>query len=224
MKRLLFCAFLGSGCVGTDVGNPQTDSDLDLTFSIDVETQTQIQGLHQNGIHLTKVQMILESVELQKGCDDERIVSKGPFVIDLLEETTITLLNSGPGTYCRVAFHFGERTKSDSTWLVLDGSVGEDVEFRIEGKRHETLTINGNSNLFLDADGTSLNLSFAIFQALETINSESDSPVLISEDSNIPLYNTIRQEIRNTARLFKDNNRNQVVDADERTPVGLPIP
>ncbi len=96
MKRLLFCAFLVSGCVGTDVGNPQTDSDLDLTFSIDVETQTQIQGLHQNGIHLTKVQMILESVELQKDCDsDELIVSNGPFVIDLLEKTTIALQNSG---------------------------------------------------------------------------------------------------------------------------------
>lgn len=224
MKRVLLCVWVISGCVGTDVGNPQTDSDVELTFSVETHTESQVQALQQQGIELAKATMILESVELRKECSgEEGIITTGPFVIDLLEETTIKLQNAGPGTYCRASFHFADRIKTITPWLVLEGTLPDGTVFSVEGKRGEVLTLNGNADLILDDDGTSLNLSFDVFDTLSDLEG-SDTPLLISEDSNIPAYNAIRQNLRTSVLLYKDSNRNRVVEADEKTPVGLPLP
>lgn len=217
MKRFL-PAILLIGCVGTDVGNPQDEPEVDLTVTLETDFQTQTQALTHEGYTVEIVEATLESIELRKDCDsDLAALTEGPFVLDLLESQDVAVKNLGAGTYCRASMSFGAAKKPDERWFYVEGTLPNDNEFVIQAVRAETFVFNGRNNFIVDADGASLNLRFDVIGWLKSVDLPDESPLVISEDSNVPLYQQFRQSLKQQAKLFKDNRQNP--DIPEWTPV-----
>jgi len=207
MKRIL-PAILLIGCVGTDVGNPQDEPQVDLTVTLETDFETKAQALTHEGYTIEIAEATLESIELRKSCESaEAAVTQGPFNLNLLMSEEVAVNNQGSGTYCRASLAFGASKKPDERWLYVEGTLPNDNSFTIKAVRSELFIFNGRNNFVVDAEGTSLNLRFDVIGWLKTVELPDESPLVISEDSNVPLYQQFRQALKRDAKLLKDNRR-----------------
>lgn len=224
MKRLIPILILASGCVGTDVGNPQDKNDVDVTITLETDFQTTTQALEAEGFSIIEANATLFAVELSKSCDaDESALTQGPFPVGLLNAESIPVETQGPGTYCKATFSFGEANKPLENWLEISGTLPDEREFRIEAKRSEKLNFNGRESFVVDEDGASFNLSFEALNWLKDAALPDENPVIISDNSNAALYNQFRQYFREQSKLYKDTNRDNIIGPDERNPIADPM-
>lgn len=220
MKRLIPILILASGCVGTDVGNPQDNNDVDVTITLETDFQTTTQTLEAEGFSIIEANATLFAVEMSNNCDaDESALTEGPFPVDLLVAESIPVETQGPGAYCKATFSFGEANKPLENWLEISGTLPDEREFRIEAQRSEKLIFNGRDSFVVDENGASFNLSFDALNWLKDAALPDEDPVIISDTSNAALYNQFRQYFRDQSRLYKDSNRDNIIGPDERNPI-----
>lgn len=219
MKRLIPILLFASGCVGTDVGNPQDDN-VDVTITLETDFQSTSQALESEGFSIVEANATLFAVEMSNNCDaDDSALTEGPFPVDLLVAEKIPVKTQGRGTYCKATFSFGEANKPLENWLEISGTLPDEREFRIEAQRSEKLIFNGRESFVIDEEGASFNLSFDALTWLKEANLPDENPVIISDNSNAALYNQFRQYFRDQSKLYKDSNRDNVIGPDERNPI-----
>lgn len=220
-----------TGCVGTDVGNPQDSTDgSELLIGTDPELETTVQGLTYRGIELDSAYVLVESVDLKADCENEgeTLRTDGPFVVDLLAptKTRIPLRDDGGEEFCQLRLHFSP-TKDQSVpaglaghWLAVEGTLSDGSPFSITATRSERLQFVGRAAPISLEAGLLANLSLVnwIAENLDGL----DEAVSLDDDTPGQLQNALRLEIRTRSRLYLDTDKNGKVDPDTPAPIALP--
>lgn len=204
-----------------------------------------------SGVALTEARIVLRNIDLDPlaACQAEAaspqadnfesgFTFEGPFVIDLLNDTSLPPANRIPipsDTYCEIGLDFNRLGKEEApegiptddpiigSALIVRGSrddgtpflvrLNEDDRFKLEGTSPDGFAIEsvpGGTLLFISFDlsawFTGVDLNAAVV---------SNGMIVIDHDENAGLRSMIVENIKHSARLFKDLNGNGVLDGDE---------
>ena len=230
-----FFVFALTGCVGTDVGNPQDSPENELRFVAEpVETETQMQALSQGGVQITDAWVVVDAIDLREDCSRVGArISEGPFAVDLLDTLApgVPLDAEGSDSFCQMRIDF--KASKDlgpeelhGRWLWIRGERADGVPFEITASKDETLAFVGRSAR-LDF-GQRQNHFVAGFPFIKWIadgglDTEPGDALVVDESQTPSTYQHFKQGFRDTARLYKDDDGDKELTAEELIPVGVPV-
>ncbi len=233
---LLLLLIAAPSCVGTDVGNPQQDkADVELEFAGYAETQQSALTL-ESDLQIERAWIVLSQFRFQSESEcgtDGPFDATEPVVVDLLADEPsyeAPIFTKPAGDYCKLDLGFTsleadqlpEGAPSDLAGLsvLVEGQRADGVEFRFEGEFDELFHLNGAVQSFRLEEGRQhLIVGFALNEwinesKLDRI--EDEAPILINSESNSEFLGDFSASVKRSANLFRDENGNRRLDADER--------
>lgn len=225
----LLCAVSYSGCTGTEIGNPQ-DSAVNLEL-VAYEAPPQGQALTlRNGVTLDEAWLAFDEIRLRPSasCNGEtRVDLQGPIVVELrsgTERPALRLVRAA-ARYCRVELRLGrlrEATGDAPAALVgasvlIRGRRADGIPFELRDDLSETLRVEGDFSL--TAANEALVVGFDVGRwllasSLDTAQVEGDR-ITIDREHNAALRDEIIGELRRAIDLYRDENRDGALQADE---------
>ncbi len=235
-----------SGCVGTDVGNPQDDSpedrektDAELRFEgVDRPPQPKALTL-PGGFVLDEAWMAVDGAGLRPdGECSERAPRQADrsLVVDLLaDETTrrTVLPEVEAGRYCGLDVYLApvsesEHDETDSLpgamvghSVLLAGERGDGTEFRLEADLERRIAIRADAEGFvLSPDRRQFLLVAALRSWIDRERldefADGDGPIVIDAERHPDAYEHFREAVGETIFLYRDTNGNGQLEPDER--------
>lgn len=226
------------GCVGTEVGNPGTvDASIEFTVLPAPPGSLVIAG----GVTIDEAWLVLDDFELRRaencnGADEVEL--EMPAFVEIISGRELpsppTLIENS-GAFCRLEMKFeppdlspadplpeGVPDSIRSHSVLVLGHTANGVPFRIEGEFSDRLRFRTESDdPFLLEDGAhrlfvgfDLHAWFADVD-LETAEISSDNTILLSSEDNTQLFNTFGNAFGRSPTLFRDANRNGVLEDSE---------
>ena len=118
---LIACLAL-TGCVGTDVGNPEAPTEeegTEFVFTTEVVNDPTLSGLTVRGATLNEAWVTIDSVELRRDCSASNAeIFDGPFFIDLLAEEKMPIpVELGTQDYCRLTINLSPFVTPENKFL-----------------------------------------------------------------------------------------------------------
>lgn len=241
MKRitlhiLLAIMLLAPSCVGTDVGNPQDEpTQVELDFTGYAETQSGALVLESNA-RIDTAWVVLSQFRFRNvdDCETEDLpydVTE-PVVVDLLadEPTYLSPVFAKPaGEYCKLDVGFATvdaEALPDSApaglagvSVLVEGVRADGVEFRIEAGVDDDFELKGALHDFELVGEQNLIVAFALdgwLNESQLDKIDGQDPIVISETQNAELMGSFRSSVKRSARLFRDENNNRRLDANEK--------
>lgn len=232
---LLFMSIWLSGCVVTDVGNPQTSPEKTETplklVAYDSTANTDLANALTLAIGLEVTHAWVSIDELQaEGCEVNGVepdeLEFAPFFVDLISGRAYPepIKLASDSTFCELSMEIKPAEG------VLPGGVPADMQglsimvrairrdgtpVQVRGDFSETLRLRGDVNL---RDMDSLFVGFAanewFDENVQALLAE-DGAVVIDPDTNTDTYDLFRASFKNSSRLFRDENRDGELDDDE---------
>lgn len=226
-----------SGLLGTDTGNP---------------TVAKIQFVGQgSGVMLTEARIVVKAIDFdpmplclteeeteEEGTDDDDEDLPGPFVVDLLANSSIPDTDSFEivsGSFCEMDLDFDRLDEADvpdgidaddpivGNALILEGMrddgipfevrLSQDDKFKLAANSADGFTIEGSESETLLFVGFDLEIWFTGVD-LDSA-AVSDGVILMDDENNTDLRAAIVANIKQSARLYIDLNANGVLDDDE---------
>ncbi len=232
---MLFSIWL-TGCVVTDVGNPQTTTPQETKTPLklvayDSSPKTELPNALTlaNGLEVTHAWVSIDELQA-KSCDvdggEPADVTFAPFFVNLLTGQAFPEpINLASGdTFCELSM---ELKASDD---VLPGGVPADMRglsvmiravrtdgtpVHVRADFSETLRLKGEVNLrSLDALLVGFAANEWFDEDVQTLPAEN-GVVLVDPDTNADTYESFRDSFKNSSRLFRDEDRNGELDDDE---------
>ena len=211
--------FFVAGCVGTDVGNPET-SPSELEFVVP-ETQTNTQALMAAGWTIKTLEVHVDglgAVSTTAPNAELNLVS-GPAKIDLVGLSTLIEFNSNVETVEQMEIRF---ERESAPWLEAEFVAADGRVIFIEASNPNRIRYAGEIPL---KDG----LLFSTHPVLpwlseeEVLLAELPNESVISETSEPRLFRSFLRAFAPNAKLFLDKDKNSKLDLDDQT-VGIPEP
>jgi hypothetical protein len=239
VKSAAFLLVLSTACsphAGTDTGNPTSlgikvvglNSGVTLT-----EARIVLRDIDMDPLAACQAEAASPTSDFESG-----FTFAGPFVIDLLNDTSLPPAGKIPipsGTYCEIGLDFNRLGKEEApegilsddpiigSALIVRGSrddgtpflvrLNEDDRFKLEGTSPDGFAIESVPG------GTLLFISFDLSAWFEGVDLNaavvSDGMIFIDHDDNAGLRSMIVENIKRSARLFKDLNGNGILDPEE---------
>ncbi len=225
-------------CGGSEVGNPQM---VELRVAgIDSTARLNARAL-SGGLSLTEARLVLSELRFrplsacasstQEGND---IRFQGPYVADLLTDSAIPKFGSSEipsGDYCRIELKLDKLSSDESPVgpsdpivnhsVIAKGSVlggtpfkvtlEIDQEFRLENATGFPIGSHGSSIFFLAFDLENW------FKGVDLASlPETGGTILVDKDHNQEWLDTITLNIKQSARLFQDQNDDGTLEDSER--------
>jgi hypothetical protein len=228
-------AFVGIQFVGIQKSSPEKFSTKFLPF----------------GITLTEARIVLKEIDLEPlvSCQTEEGTIRpesidvevdfvGPFVVDLLDNTSIPNVDNiqvPPGRYCEVELNFDKLEKENvpdgispddpivENALLIQGMRQDGIPFLVRFKEDDRFKLEGRSPIGFTIAGdrqiTQFFVSFDFNTWFTGVDLESavlsDGVILIDDENNAALKALIVENIIHSSRLFKDLNNDGVLEDDE---------
>lgn len=236
VHMLVATMFLAMSCVGTDVGNPQDEpAQIELEFAGYAETQAGGLTL-ESGLRIDSVWMVLSQFRFRSvdDCETEALPYDitEPVIVDLLageptyEAPTFT---KPAGEYCKLDIGFS-RVSADALpdsaprelaglSVLVEGARADGVEFRIEADMDDEFELKGALKDFELTGEQHLIIAFALdtwLNEAQLDNVNDQDPIVINAQQNSELMGSFRASLKRSARLFRDNNNNRRLDANEK--------
>lgn len=256
----LFCMGFGfhwlGGCVGqpgTDTGNP---SSVGIKFVGTRDTSLQkLSALASSpGADITEARIVLKNLDMDPlstcltvgqetpGPDEFNFELLGPFVINLLDNTSIPALDvfqisSGP--YCEIDLTFDPIESQDlpkeispedpivGNALLVRGARQDGTNFVVRLKHDDRFRLEASSPTgFEIADSNGVARFFVSFDLttwltgvdLDSATVSADGTIHIDDANNNALLTPIVQNVIHSARLFRDLNGNGILEPEEELP------
>ena len=229
-NRLIFClvaALASSGCVGTEVGNPQ-DNESEVTVEFTAEPQDPRALTLSNGIDISEAWMGVEEVGLRESsrCEDsERFDDESPFAVELITGEEIpgaAMLTQTATSFCRLELELESVAESipgapealGEASIYMIGTLEDGTPFEVLAEVTETVRLQGP----FDAAGTTrLLVSFdlqnwLIPEDFEGIEPDANGTLILDPEVAGDVNERIAQAVLESARLIRDNNENGVLD------------
>ena len=231
------CLLLGAGCSspqgGTDVGNGRTIK-LDLqAFEPTVVTTRSLEL--SEGVRVDTAFMVIDRVRLVPGSDcssedDQEVDVSGPLVADLIDGIVLgdSAFHTTSSEFCelKIGLHDLELSESppdtppvlEGLSLRVTGAREDGVPFLVESKLNERFELNAKAGSFSLTDAMArIIVGFRVNDwvtalALETLG---DQPIVVSEQSNQDELHDFENAVKDSARLFRDQNDDGNLDASE---------
>ena len=206
--------WLAASCVGTDVGNPQTQSEIEFV----VPTRTTTLELGAENYTINTFRLHVSNATAAHGCNGrpESVAPSG--YIDFLQMTKLTVVTNAD-VICRLQISFA---KEGDSWLDLAFTHTDGRVIHVEATKPDSLKYRGEIPL----GGPTLFSSHPVldwFVGEKVALDALPDGAVINEDSYAPLHRSLLKSLLPDARLLVDANQNEGLDdADEE--VALPEP
>lgn len=223
------------GCSGTDVGNGRTRLNL-LGYEQPTRALTLASGVRIDSLHA-----VVRRVRLQPGTlcdnDDGEIDIERVLVSDLVGQGLLNpreqrewTLNSDTFCELRLDFHrleAGEPVPAGTPPELVDRTIRmqgvrqDGVPFVVESEISEELELEARNGSFeLPKLDSSIILAFELSSwvaALE-LDALGAGPILVNKDSNAEQLQQFEDAVKLSMRLFRDDNGDDDLSADEHAP------
>ncbi len=229
----MFIALLAaaSGCVTTEVGNPQTDSDVAVAFtgfdeeSTDPPVLMRQSFIFRSGVVFTEAWLSLPLVELRfaDDCagDDSRL--EGATFVELVsgqELPALPTITSSAQQLCRLEMEVGPTVSVPTgvpedlagASILIRGTNADGVPFELRDTLEERFRLDGPYDL--DGDESFL-VGFALadwLRAADVAAVADEDPVLIDIASRPAVIEGFRERVSDSADLFRDEGGDGLLD------------
>lgn len=239
MKRLgaLLVLALSAGCTGSHVGNP-----AELTLALTGFDGSAPGALTLgSGIVVDEAWVVLDRVRLRTaeecGRHDETTDVPAPLAAELVSGRMLPArpeLAARPTTYCRVELQFDDLDEGvlegvppdlAGRSVLVRGARADGVAFELATDVKDSFRLDAEDDPFaLPAGATGLLVGFAMDEWLDAaelagaeVGTRDGAPfVTIDDRANSGLHDSFRDAVRESARLFRDENRDGQLNASER--------
>jgi hypothetical protein len=239
-------AALAAGCTGSHVGNP-SELTLALTGFDGSEPGALTLG---SGVVVDEAWVVLDRVRLRTAEDcgrrDEATDVPAPLAAELVSGRMLPArpeLAASATRYCRVELRFDDLDEGDLDGVPADlpgrsilvrGARADGVAFELSTDAKDPFRLDAEDEPFALPEGaTGLLVGFAMDEWLDAaaldgaeVGTRDGAPFITIDDrDNGALHDTFRAAVRESARLFRDENRDGQLNASERALVlGLGVP
>jgi hypothetical protein len=246
---LLFCWFAcaAAGCTGSHIGNPTARLSLALTGYDSADSG---ELTLSSGITVDEAWLVLDRVRLRTaeecGRRDDSTDVPAPIAAELVGDVMLPgrpVLEAQATDYCRVELRFdglepealeGAPAELSGRSILVHGERADGVAFEVAGELVDSFRLDAQETPFALPEGDAgLVVGFAMDEWLDgtaldaaDVGTRDGAPfIAIGAGDNEPLFRGFRDAIRESARLFRDDDRDGRLDASERTEVlGVGIP
>jgi hypothetical protein len=237
MKRLLFVLlFVGAtlpGCVGTDVGNPETDVEVDVKGYDDSDTAPNALTL-PSGLRIESAWISMSQFEFRRGedCSKSTDIVDQPILVDVIANQTVSerpMFSTDAGDYCRLDAGFvpwetdvpeGAPDAIEGYSVVVEGARADGTDFIVRSDMDMPLQLADQNSVFALREGTErLIIGFAVNEwfnenLLDMIDADEE-PIIIDSSSHPAVYAQFNNALRRSSRLFRDSNADNALDISE---------
>ena len=243
----LAAAALAAGRTGSHVGNPTAQLSLALTGYDAAEPGALTLS---SGVEVSEAWVVLDRVRLRTadecGKHDETTDVPAPLAAELVASRMLPALpelEALATSYCRVELRFhdldadglpGAPADLPGRSILVRGVRADGVAFEIAADVRDAFRLDAEDMPFQIATGDGgLLVAFAMdewldataLEAAEVGTRDGEPFVTIDEASNGPLYAAFRDAVRESARLFRDQDSDGHLDASEKEHVlGIGVP
>lgn len=200
-----------SGCVGTDVGNPSTES-ATVEFVVP-EVETAAQALSAEGWNIKRLEVQVQSINVETGCDSETYVevTRQPEQLDLVGANRRISFQAPVPQTCKMEVNFG----ADNTpWLLAEFVHTTGTRILIEGTAPDRIKYAGNVPL----ENRLLFSTHPILPWFTEAKTELEAlpdGTRLTETENPQLYRSFLRAFLPNARLFVDKDDNGRFEPDD---------
>lgn len=228
----LFICLTTTRCVGTDVGNPQGEEiEIEVEFAAFEETAAGALTLDQ-GVEIDEAWIVIDRIRLRRAdpCEDDgEFDLRSPIIANLLrpEETIGTRrFTRRSGDYCRFIVEFDDIDEEDlpagapaqlaEHSIFIAGRRDDGVAFELRADFGDRFRLDAEESPFrLERVEELLQVAFAAntwfdVDALNALESDGDM-IRIDDDNNAAILEDFRDAIKNSARLFRDGNLDELL-------------
>ncbi len=210
---------LTSGCVGTDVGNPET-SPTELEFVVP-EVQTNIQALVAEGWTIKTLDVHIEGLSAvsDQEPNPELTLVSGPSKIDLVGISTRLEFESNVDSVQQLEIRF---ERDSAPWLEAEFVAEDGRVIFVEASNPDRIRYSGEIPL-------NEGLLFSTHPVLPWLTEEAASlealpdGALISETNEPQLFRSFLRAFAPNAKLFLDKDKNSKFDLQDQN-IGIPEP
>ena len=239
-------AALAVGCTGSHIGNP-----TELTLALRGYDASEPGALTlSSGVVVDEAWVVLDRVRLRTaeecGKHDETTDVPAPIAAEIVSGQMIParpVLDAEATTYCRVELRFDDLDADvlldvppelPDRSILVRGERADGVAFEIAADFKDSFRLDAEAAPFaVPAGEGGLLVGFAMDEWLDAtaldgadVGTRDGQPfVAIGPGDNDALYAAFRNALRESARLFRDQNRDGALNASERAEVlGVGIP
>lgn len=207
---------LASGCVGTDVGNPATSTELEFVVP---ELQTNTQALVAAGWTVKTLDVHIDALSAVADNDPnpELILVSGPSRIDLVGISPRLEFESNLNSVQKLEIQF---ERDSAPWLEAEFVAADGRVIFIEASNPDRIRYSGEIPLnegLLFSTHPVLPWLIEETEALEALPSET----LISETNEPQLFRSFLRAFAPNAKLFLDKDKNSKFDPQDQS-VAIP--
>lgn len=234
---MLFAGLSLSGCVGTDVGNPQEEGTAEVEIDVKGYDGSAPNALTlPSGLRIDSAWISMSQFEFRRAeeCSAPGDVFEQPILVDVISNETVTerpMFTTPAGDYCRLDAGFipwsgtvpaGAPAGIQGNSVVIEGARSDGTEFVVRSDMDMSLQMNAADASFALEDGPEkLIIGFAVDEwfnetTLDAIDSGGNT-IEISPNSNPAVYGQFNAALRRSSRLFRDENADNALDMAERT-------
>lgn len=235
----VLATLLTTGCVGTDVGNPQDEpeqkAEVELRFAGYQESERDALTL-AGGAKIDAAWLGLDRFRFRQAsqCAEEGAFDVAePIAVDLLADEPSydpPMFTKPVGDYCQLDLGLArigapalpsnapEALAENS--MVVEGERSDGVRFKIHSRLDKQFYLQGALENFTLVEGQqTLIVGFALNRWINTrkLNDiEDEDPILIDEDHHADLLAEFQDAVQTSANLYEDANRNGELDGEEQ--------
>lgn len=239
MKRLISICIVAcvalTGCVGTDVGNPQEGtSEVQLDAKGYQAAESNALTL-PSGLRIDSAWISMSQFEFRSGngCETPSDVFDQPLLVDVISNETVTplpMFELPAGDYCRLDAGFipwdadvpeGAPDAIQGNSILVTGARSDGTEFVVRSDMDASLRLDAQDDSFALTDGPeALIIGFAFDEwfnenTLDAIDAGGQE-IVIDTNSNPAIYGQFNAALRRSSGLFRDDNADGALGMSER--------
>ncbi len=220
-----------TGCVGTDVGNPETSNNdgTEVVFTTEVVDDPTLNGLTVRGATLEEAWVTIDNIELRRDCSASNAeIFDGPYYVDLLADEKMPIpIELGDQDYCRLTINLSPNVDGPEPLgqrsVFAAGTRADGAPFEISGVSYVNLRFKGARGNSIQVPKRTLgNLAVFSWVANGGIDALDQSELAISDLDAPNLFNEFERSLKEDSRVHADGNRDGRIDPDELEPIAIP--
>lgn len=216
----IMALFVASGCVGTDVGNPQTNTPSELEFVVPV-VQTSTKALVSEDWTIQTLEVYIDSLTgvATGGSNPDIVLVNGPVKIDLVGLATPLEFETNVDTVQQLGVVF---EREAAPWLEAEFISPDGRMIFIEASNTNRIRYKGEIPL-------DQGLLFSTHPVLPWLVQKADSlaalanNTTISETNEPQLFRSFLKAFAPDAKLYLDKDKNSKFD-EQDLKIGTPAP
>jgi hypothetical protein len=207
----------GTGCVGTEVGNPAESDEAEITFEFDVVEAGHRQGLTlASGLEFDELWMIVDELDVNFGpnCEETLVLEANAFAVEFVSRRSYPSLPQfllPAGEYCGVEFDIrvaepnelaeGVPAALASRSALMRGRLADGRAFELTSASDHEISLERVFELPAGRSTVGLTLAPDRWWTADQMRDADGDPVTIDDASNTDLYEALEDALEDSFGL-----------------------